>query len=91
MKHLYVIQDNDHIIAEDCKEALALWTKETGLTVADLDDGEDDIVEIPDSRIISAWVQDGEIAEHNTGTLAEKAAIEWADQYPKGLLFSTEY
>ena len=92
VNHLFVIQDNDHIIAETHEEALALWTKETGLTIADLDEGMDDITQIADDSIIDAWVDDsGDIAAHNDGTLTSKTAGEWAAGSSKGILFSTEY
>ena len=62
MRHLFVIQDNDHIVAETADEALALWTKETGLTLADLDEGMDDVSQIADDLVLQVWVDaDGEI------------------------------
>lgn len=92
MNHLFVIQDNDHIVAETADEALALWTKETGLTLADLDEGMDDISQIADDLVLQVWVDaDGEIAAHNEGTLISRTAASWAAGNPKGLLFSTEY
>ena len=92
MSHLFVIQDNDHIVAETADEALALWTKETGLTLADLDKGMDDVSQIADDLVLQVWVDaDGEIATHNEGTLISRTAASWAAGNPKGLLFSTEY
>ena len=95
MRHLFVIQDNDHIVAETADEALALWTKETGLTLADLDKGMDDVPQIADDLVLQVWVDaDGEIAAQSTAlwiTLISRTAASWAAGNPKGLLFSTEY